>query len=119
MPLFAGGRIHAEIARADLEQTRIAQNRQLLETRIVREVKSAIDEVDAARKNVDVANLGLQLANDEVAGRTPLLCRGHHQRRRCHCAGRTSAQTRTRSTRSIVSISLARAMGEVQNTYAK
>src|ERR1700735_610426 len=67
IPLFTGGRIHAEIARADLEQRRIEQDLRLLEARIVREVKSAIDELNAAHKNVEVANLGLQLANDEVA----------------------------------------------------
>jgi hypothetical protein len=55
-PLFTSGRIHAEIARADLEQKRVDQDHQLLEERIVREVKSAIDELNAAHKNVEVAN---------------------------------------------------------------
>jgi outer membrane protein TolC len=67
IPLFTGGRIQAEVARAGLEQKRIEENRQLLESRIIREVKSAIAELDSARTAVDVANLGLKLADDEVA----------------------------------------------------
>jgi len=66
-PLFTGGRIHAETARASLEEQRISEQRRALEDRIVREVKSSLDELEAARNSVDVANLGLKLANDEVA----------------------------------------------------
>jgi outer membrane protein len=66
-PLFTGGRIHAETERASLEQNRIAEQRRALEDRIVQEVKSALDELEAARNSVDVANLGFKLANDEVA----------------------------------------------------
>jgi outer membrane protein len=66
-PLFTSGRIHAEVARAKLEEQRIAENRRQLEARIVREVKTAFDELLAARNAVDVANLGLKLAQDEVA----------------------------------------------------
>ena len=43
IPIFTGGRIHAQLARASLEEQRIEENRRLLEARIVREVKSAID----------------------------------------------------------------------------
>ena len=67
VPLFTGGRIHAEIQRASLEEQRIAENRRAVEDRIVREVKSALDELQAARNSVDVANTALKLANDEVA----------------------------------------------------
>jgi outer membrane protein len=66
-PLFTGGRIRAEEARAKLEEDRIEQNRRALEARIVREVKTAFDELTAARAAVDVANLGFKLAQDEVA----------------------------------------------------
>jgi outer membrane protein TolC len=124
VPLFTGGRIHAEVARAGLEQERIDQNRKLLEARIVREVKSALDELEAARKNVDVANLGLQLANDEVA-----------QARRRFAAGVTTnvevvtaqdALARANANQidalyrfNQSRVNLAQAMGEVENTYAK
>src|SRR5277367_82569 len=66
-PLFTSGRIHAEVARAKLEEQRVAENRRQLEARIVREVKDAFEELLAARNAVDVANLGLKLAQEEVA----------------------------------------------------
>src|SRR5580658_5145249 len=66
-PLFTGGRIRAEEARAKLEAQHVAENRRQLEAQIVNEVKSALDELTAARNSVDVANLGLQLAQEEVA----------------------------------------------------
>jgi len=66
-PLFTGGRIRAEEARAKLERQRVAENRRQIEARIVREVKTALDELNAARNAVDVANLGYQLSQEEVA----------------------------------------------------
>jgi outer membrane protein len=66
-PLFTGGRIRAEEARAKLEEQHVAETRRQLEAQIVNEVKSALDELTAARNSVDVANLGLQLAQEEVA----------------------------------------------------
>ena len=66
-PLFTGGRIRAQQARARLEEDRVEQNRRALEARIVKEVKTAFDELTAARAAVDVANLGFKLAEDEVA----------------------------------------------------
>ena len=66
-PIFTGGRIRAEEARAKLEEDRVEQNRHALEARIVKEVKTAFDELTAARAAVDVANLGFKLAQDEVA----------------------------------------------------
>jgi outer membrane protein TolC len=66
-PLFTGGRIRAQEARAKLEEDRVEQTRRALEARITREVKTAFDELMAARAAVDVANLGLKLAQDEVA----------------------------------------------------
>jgi outer membrane protein TolC len=66
-PLFTGGRIRAQEARAKLEEDRVEQNRRALEARITREVKTAFDELTAARAAVDVANLGFTLAQDEIA----------------------------------------------------
>jgi len=124
VPLFTGGRIHAEIAQADLEQRRIEQNRQLLEARIVREVKSAIDELDAARKNVDVANLGLQLANDEVAQADRRFAAGVTTNVEVVTAQDALARANSNQIAALYRfnqsrVNLAQAMGEVQNTYAK
>lgn len=66
-PLFTSGRIRAQVANAKLEEQRVAENRRALEDRIVREVKVALEDLHAARSAVDVANLGLQLAQEEVA----------------------------------------------------
>ena len=66
-PIFTGGRIRAEEARAKLEEQHVAEVRRQVEAQIVDEVKSALDELTAARNSVDVANLGLQLAQEEVA----------------------------------------------------
>ena len=66
-PIFTGGRIRAEEVRAKLEEQHVAEIRRQVEAQIVDEVKSALDELTAARNSVDVANLGLQLAQEEVA----------------------------------------------------
>jgi outer membrane protein TolC len=124
IPLFTGGRIHAEIARADLEVKHIDQNLQLLEERIVREVKSAIDELDAARKNVDVANLGLQLANEEVAQAERRFAAGVTTNVEVITAQDELARANNNQIDALYRfnqsrVNLARALGEVQDTYAK
>jgi outer membrane protein len=67
VPLWTSGRIRAEIAEAHLELERLAQQRQDLENTVAQQVKTALDQLQAARSAVDVANLGLKLAKDEVA----------------------------------------------------
>ena len=66
-PLFTGGRIRAEEAHARLERQRVDETRHQLEAQIIDEVKTALDQLNAARSSVDVANLGFKLAQDEVA----------------------------------------------------
>jgi outer membrane protein len=66
MPLFTGGRIHAEITRAELELKKIAQERDDLRNQIALEVKIAVANLDSARNEVQVANLGVELAQEEV-----------------------------------------------------
>jgi outer membrane protein len=66
-PLFTSGRIRAEEAHAKLEEQHVAETRRQLEAQIVNDVKSAFDQLAAARNSVDVANLGYQLAQEEVA----------------------------------------------------
>jgi outer membrane protein TolC len=67
VPLFTGGRIHADIAKANLEIKEVDQDRADLRSRIALEVKTAQAQLDAARHEVDVANLGVQLAQQEVS----------------------------------------------------
>jgi len=66
VPVFTGGRIHAENTRADLELIKIARQRDDLRDQIALEVKTAAAELDSARNEVDVANQGVTLAQEEV-----------------------------------------------------
>lgn len=66
VPLFTGGRIRAETAKADLEIKKVEQQRDDLRNQIALEVKTATAQLDSARHQVEVANLGIQLAQEEV-----------------------------------------------------
>src|SRR5271157_5498264 len=66
MPLFTGGRIHAEIVKADLELQKIDQQKADLRNQIALDVKTALLNLQSARNEVQVANLGVQLAKEEV-----------------------------------------------------
>jgi outer membrane protein TolC len=66
MPLFTGGRIHAEIVRANLEIQRIEQQQEDLRNSIALDVKTALINLGSARNEVQVANLGVQLSRQEV-----------------------------------------------------
>jgi outer membrane protein TolC/ABC-type transporter Mla MlaB component len=66
MPLFTGGRIHAEIVRADLSLQKLHEQQADLRNQIALDVKTALINLDSARNEVKVANLGVQLSNEEV-----------------------------------------------------
>jgi outer membrane protein len=66
MPLFTGGRIHAEIVRADLDIQKLRQQQADLRNQIALDVKTALISLDSARNEVQVANLGVQLSKEEV-----------------------------------------------------
>ena len=65
-PLFTGGRIEAERAQAGLAIRQLKQQEQDLRNRIALEVQTAVAQVESARSEVTVANLGVQLAQQEV-----------------------------------------------------
>ncbi len=66
MPLFTGGRIHAEIVRAGLEIQKLEQQQADLRNQIALDVKTALINLNSARNEIQVANLGIQLSNEEV-----------------------------------------------------
>jgi outer membrane protein TolC len=66
IPLFTGGRIGAEVAHAELEQKKNTQQQQEERNAIALEVKTAVAQMEAARHQVEVANLGVKLAGEEV-----------------------------------------------------
>ena len=66
VPLYTGGRIRAEVATADLNLKKLAQQQTDLRNQIAQEVKTATAQLDAAKSEVDVANLAIDLAREEV-----------------------------------------------------
>jgi outer membrane protein TolC len=66
IPLFTGGRIQAERAKADLAIRQLRQQEQEVRNRIAFEVKTALAQLQSARTEVNVANLGVDLAKQEV-----------------------------------------------------
>jgi outer membrane protein len=66
MPLFTGGRIHAEMVRADLDIQKLQQQQADLRNQIALDVKTALINLESARNEVRVANLGIQLSREEV-----------------------------------------------------
>jgi outer membrane protein len=66
VPLFTGGRIRAENVRADLDIQKLQQQQSDLRNQIALDVKTALINLDSARNQVRVANLGVQLSKEEV-----------------------------------------------------
>jgi outer membrane protein len=66
VPLFTGGRIQAETAAADLEVRKFEQTERDLRNQIAQEVKTALTQLESARVQVEAANLGVNLAKEEV-----------------------------------------------------
>jgi len=66
VPIITSGRIHAQIARSNLELKKVVQERSDLRDQIALEVKTGVAQLESARHEVEVANLGVQLAQEEV-----------------------------------------------------
>ena len=66
MPIFTGGRTHAEIVRSDLQLRVLDQQKSDLRNQISLDVKNALLNLRSARSQVEVSTLGVQLANQEV-----------------------------------------------------
>jgi outer membrane protein len=66
MPLFTGGRIHAQIVRANLGIQKLKEQQADLRNQIGLDVKTALINLDSARNEVKVANLGVELSKEEV-----------------------------------------------------
>ena len=66
VPLFTGGRIGAQRAKADLELRKVSQQEQEQRNEIALQVRTSIAQMAAARSEVDVANQAVGLASEEV-----------------------------------------------------
>lgn len=66
VPIFSGGRTHAQVKEADYQIQKVKQQRLDLRNEIAVEVRTAFAELESARKQVDVAKEGMSLAQEEV-----------------------------------------------------
>jgi outer membrane protein len=66
MPIFTGGRIKAEVTKSDLEIHKIQQQKDDLRNQIALDVKTSLLNLRSARNEVQVANLGVKLSEEEV-----------------------------------------------------
>ena len=66
VPIFTGGRTHAEIVKSDLQLKVLDEQRADLRNQIALDVKTSLLNLKSARNQVEVANLGIQLSKEEV-----------------------------------------------------
>ena len=66
VPLFTSGRIKAEVTKSDLELQKLEQQKDDLRNQIALDVKTSLLNLQSARNEVQVANLGVELAKQEV-----------------------------------------------------
>jgi outer membrane protein len=66
MPLFTSGRIKAEVTKSNLELQKLEQQKDDLRNEIALEVKTSLLNLQSARNEVQVADLGVVLAKQEV-----------------------------------------------------
>jgi outer membrane protein len=66
-PLFTGGRISAERTKIDLELKKLEQEKQELRNVIALQARVSAAQLEAARNEVEVSNLGFKLANETVS----------------------------------------------------
>ncbi len=66
VPLYTGGRIRAQVAIQDIELKKLGQQQTDLRNQIAQEVRTAAAQLESAKSEVDVANLGIDLAREEV-----------------------------------------------------
>jgi outer membrane protein len=66
VPLFTSGRIKAQIAKSNLELQKLEQQKDDLRNQIALDVKTSLLNLSSARNEVQVANLGVKLSQQEV-----------------------------------------------------
>jgi outer membrane protein len=66
MPILTSGRIKAEVTKSDLELQKLQQQKDDLRNQIALDVKTSLLNLQSARNEVQVANLGVDLAKQEV-----------------------------------------------------
>jgi|SRR6187402_2444913 len=87
IPIFTGGRIRSQIAISSLQIDQLKQQEQELRNRIAQDVKTAAARLEAALQEVNVADDGLKLAQEEVVQARDRFEAGFRQHRGRDCAG--------------------------------
>ena len=88
VPVFTSGRIKAEVTKADLELQKLEQQKADLRNQIALDVKTSLLNLQSARNEVEVANLGVKLARDEVGQARDRFKRRGCQQYRSHLRSR-------------------------------
>ncbi len=123
-PLFTGGRIRAEMAKADLELKKTNQEKAQLQDQIALETKTAVAQLESARSQVDVANQGVELARREVTQAGDRFREGVTNNIEVTAAQDALARANDNQIEALYRYNqaradLARAIGQMQNLYAK
>ena len=122
---FASGEwIRAEEANADLNLAKLAQQKQDLVNEIALQVKTAVAQLDAARNEVKVANLGVALAQEEVSQARDRFQAGVANNIEVTSAQDALARANNNQIGALYSYNearanLARATGQIEDLYAK
>ncbi len=123
-PLFTGGRIHAQEAGARLDLAVLAQQKTDLINQIALEVKTAVADLEAARHEVQVATLGVELAREEVSQSRDRFQAGVADNIEVVSAQDALARANSNQIGALYRYNearaqLARATGQIQNVYLK
>lgn len=124
MALFTGGRIRAEIVRADLEIQKIEQQRADQRNQVGLDVKTALVNLESARNEVQVANLGVKLAGEEVTQARDRFQAGVANNIEVISAQDSLARANDNQIAALYRFNqsradLARSLGEIEKLYAK
>jgi len=124
VPLFTGGQIRAENTINDLEMKKIEQQRQDIKNQIAVDVKTAAAELASALNEVNVANQGVSLAQEEVQQARDRFSAGVANNIEVIQAQDALARANDNQIAALYSYSqaradLARATGQMESLYAK
>ncbi len=124
VPVFTGGRIEAEIAKAKIEIEKV--DREIADTRnqIIYEVKAAGEQLAAARDEVALAEVTVKLAREEVSQSRDRFEAGVTNNIEVVTAQDTLARANESQIQALYRVSvaradLARALGRMEQTFAK
>ena len=123
-PLFTSGRIHAEITKANLEVRKLEQQKADLHNQIALDVKTSLLNLASARTEVQVANLGVDLAKEEVSQARDRFLAGVANNIEVIAAQNTLARANDNQILALYRFNqaradFARAVGQMEKTYSK